>query len=531
MYSHPRRPGARSPPVIRPNVAPERRRRRPTGPAPCCARRPRRTCSSRSTALPVVPPPAPNPCTPRNAISRPASRLASPQPSDAVWNMARPSISIRRAAQQVRRPPAEKQEAAEGDPVGGDDPLQVRFGEVQGAADRRQRDVHDRQIDDRHEKRDGEHRERSPPVDLWYRFRSSHCFPLKEPTPPPFGRPIEVDQRDRPESPRHYPGACPGTNQMPRPAGPVVRMLTPGDVSELAGRLGVRPSKRFGKNFVIEPGTVRRIAALARLRPDDVVLEVGAALGSLTLALLEAGAGRLLALEIDPVLAAALPQTIAARAPGLAGRVSVVAADALRIGARDLPAAPAGGAGGEPAVQRRGAGGAAPAGRLAVAAARAGHGPGRGGGPDVRRPRVPGVRHADRPNWPGSLTPTRPGPVPRSVFWPVPNVDSRLVAFTRRDPPQTTATRAEVFAVVDAAFPAAAQNTAGRAVRLGWLGTRGRTAAPGGRARSGRARGNARRSPSSRAWPRRVRLTHRDRCDRAGARQTQPPARGGSAAR
>ena len=306
-------------------------------------------------------------------------------------------------------------------------------------------------------------------------------------------------------------------------------MLTPGDVSELAGRLGVRPSKRFGQNFVIEPGTVRRIAALARLRPDDVVLEVGPGLGSLTLALLEAGAGRLLAVEIDPVLAAALPQTIAARAPELAGRVSVVAADALRIGARDLPAAPA------VLVANLPYNVAVPVVLHLLAVL-----------PSLRRGLVmvqaevadrmcaaPGSRVYGTPSaklaWFAEARPA--GPVPRSVFWPVPNVDSRLVAFTRRDPPQTTATREEVFAVVDAAFRAAAQDAAGRAVRLGWLGARGRTAAPGGRARSGRARGNARdrrvRPPGRNAYD----LNHRDRCDRAGARQTQPPARGGSAAR
>src|SRR5262249_41622370 len=140
---------------------------------------------------------------------------------------------------------------------------------------------------------------------------------------------------------------------------PAVRMLTPGDVRALAGRLGVRPSKRFGQNFVIEPGTVRRIAALAGLRPDDVVLEVGPGLGSLTLALLEAllapplpgglippsppdpsEVGQVVAVEIDPVLAAELPRTVGARAPELAGRLSVVAADALHVGESDLPAAP-----------------------------------------------------------------------------------------------------------------------------------------------------------------------------------------------
>ena len=244
-------------------------------------------------------------------------------------------------------------------------------------------------------------------------------------------------------------------------------MLTPGDVSELAGRLGVRPSKRFGQNFVIEPGTVRRIAALARLRPDDVVLEVGPGLGSLTLALLEAGAGRLLAVEIDPVLAAALPQTIAARAPELAGRVSVVAADALRIGARDLPAAPA------VLVANLPYNVAVPVVLHLLAVL-----------PSLRRGLVmvqaevadrmcaaPGSRVYGAPSaklaWFADARPA--GPVPRSVFWPVPNVDSRLVAFTRRDPPQTTATRAEVFAVVDAAFRQRRKTL--RAALSGWAGS------------------------------------------------------------
>jgi 16S rRNA (adenine1518-N6/adenine1519-N6)-dimethyltransferase len=244
-------------------------------------------------------------------------------------------------------------------------------------------------------------------------------------------------------------------------------MLTPGDVSELAGRLGVRPSKRFGQNFVIEPGTVRRIAALARLRPDDVVLEVGPGLGSLTLALLEAGAGRLLAVEIDPVLAAALPQTIAARAPELAGRVSVVAADALRIGARDLPAAPA------VLVANLPYNVAVPVVLHLLAVL-----------PSLRRGLVmiqaevadrmcaaPGSRVYGTPSaklaWFAEARPA--GPVPRSVFWPVPNVDSRLVAFTRRDPPPTTATREEVFAVVDAAFRQRRKTL--RAALSGWAGS------------------------------------------------------------
>jgi 16S rRNA (adenine1518-N6/adenine1519-N6)-dimethyltransferase len=112
--------------------------------------------------------------------------------------------------------------------------------------------------------------------------------------------------------------------------------LTPGDVRAIAGRLDVRPSKRLGQNFVIEQGTVRQIAALAALRPDDVVLEVGPGLGSLTLALLEAGAPRVIAVEIDKVLADELPRTLAAHAPDLADRVTVLNADALAVTAADV---------------------------------------------------------------------------------------------------------------------------------------------------------------------------------------------------
>jgi 16S rRNA (adenine1518-N6/adenine1519-N6)-dimethyltransferase len=229
-----------------------------------------------------------------------------------------------------------------------------------------------------------------------------------------------------------------------------VRLLTPGDVRELAGRLGVRPSKRLGQNFVVEPGTVRRIATLATLEPHDVVLEVGPGLGSLTLALLEAGAGQILAVEIDPVLAAELPRTVAARAPRLADRVAVAAADALHVEGGDLPAAPS------VLVANLPYNVAVPVLLHLLAVL-----------PSLRRGLVmvqaevadrmcapPGSRVYGAPSvklaWFAAARSA--GAVPRSVFWPVPNVDSRLVAFTRRDPPGTTASREEVFAVVDAAF-------------------------------------------------------------------------------
>jgi 16S rRNA (adenine1518-N6/adenine1519-N6)-dimethyltransferase len=252
---------------------------------------------------------------------------------------------------------------------------------------------------------------------------------------------------------------------------PRVRLLGAGDVRELAGRLGVRPAKRLGQNFVVEPGTVRRIASLAALRPDDVVLEVGPGLGSLTLALLEAGPAGILAVEIDPVLANELPQTIASRAPGLAGRVTVLNADALRV----TEASPGELAGGPPtalvanlpynvavpvllhllavlsSLQR---------GLVMVQAEVADR---MCAGPGSRVYGAPSVKLA----WFAAARPA--GPVPRTVFWPMPNVDSRLVAFTRHDPPATTASRAEVFAVIDAAFRQRRKTL--RAALSGWAGS------------------------------------------------------------
>jgi 16S rRNA (adenine1518-N6/adenine1519-N6)-dimethyltransferase len=244
-------------------------------------------------------------------------------------------------------------------------------------------------------------------------------------------------------------------------------LLTPSDVREIAGRLGVRPSKRLGQNFVIEPGTVRRIAALAALRPTDVVLEVGPGLGSLTLALLEAGPAGVIAVEVDPALAAELPRTIASRAPALAGRLTVIGGDALGVAERDLPAAPSVLVANLPynvavpvvlhllAALRWLARGlvmvqAEVADRMCAA-------------PGSRVYGAPSVKLA----WYAAARPA--GTVSRSVFWPVPNVDSRLVAFARHDPPATSASREEVFAVVDAAFGQRRKTL--RAALAGWAGS------------------------------------------------------------
>ena len=229
-------------------------------------------------------------------------------------------------------------------------------------------------------------------------------------------------------------------------AGP--RFLGPAEVRLLAERLGLRPTKQRGQNFVIDPNTVRRIVRASGVGPDDVVLEVGPGLGSLTLALLETGA-RVVAVEVDPVLAAALPDTIAAYAPDQADRFEVVEADALRVS--DIPGPPPTALvanlpynvsvpvllhlmmllpslrHGLVMVQ------AEVADRLAAP-------------PGSRTYGVPSVKAA----WFADVR--RAGSVGRTVFWPAPNVDSGLVAWTHRDPPDVSASREDVFRVVDAAF-------------------------------------------------------------------------------
>ena len=252
-------------------------------------------------------------------------------------------------------------------------------------------------------------------------------------------------------------------DQAAEPDGPA--LLGPAQIRQLAVRLGVRPTKRLGQNFVIDHGTVRRIVALAGLRSSDVVLEVGPGFGSLTLPLLGA-ARRVIAVEMDPVLAAALPGTVAEQAPALADRLEVVTADAARI--RDLPGEP-------PTVlvanlpynatvpvllnvlarlQSLRAG-------LVMVQAEVG----------ARMCAPPGSREygvsSAKLAWFAQLRPA--GPVARTVFWPVPGVDSCLVSFTRTDPPPTSASREQVFAVIDAAFGQRRKTL--RAALASWAGS------------------------------------------------------------
>jgi 16S rRNA (adenine1518-N6/adenine1519-N6)-dimethyltransferase len=224
-------------------------------------------------------------------------------------------------------------------------------------------------------------------------------------------------------------------------------LLDPTAIRELASRLGLRPTKQRGQNFVTDANTVRRIVAASGVAEDDIVLEVGPGLGSLTLGLLQV-VHRVIAIEIDDLLATQLPRTVEARLPERSAGLTVINADALRVDA--LPEQPTAVVANLPynvsvpvllhllatyeswnrglvMVQ------AEVADRLAAE-------------PGSKIYGIPSVKVA----WHAAAM--RAGTVSPTVFWPVPNVESGLIAIRRRPPPETTATREQVFTVVDAAF-------------------------------------------------------------------------------
>lgn len=231
------------------------------------------------------------------------------------------------------------------------------------------------------------------------------------------------------------------------------RLLTAPDVRTLADEIGLRPTKQRGQNFVIDPNTVRRIVRTSGVGDQDVVLEVGPGLGSLTLGLLEA-ADRVVAVEVDEVLAARLPRTVDEHAASAADRFTLVLQDALRVTELPGPAPTALVANLPynvsvpvllhllellPSIERG----------LVMVQAEVAHR--LAAGPGSRTYGVPSVKAA----WYGELH--LAGNIGRNVFWPAPNVDSALVAWTRREPPSvpgwtSEALRRRLFTVVDAAF-------------------------------------------------------------------------------
>ena len=219
------------------------------------------------------------------------------------------------------------------------------------------------------------------------------------------------------------------------------------EIRALAASLNTTPTKKLGQNFVIDPNTVRRIVSQAHVGKTDVVVEIGPGLGSLTLALLP-NVAKVLAVEIDPVLAGALPSTIALHAPNLIENLTVINADAMRI--TELPESPTHLVANLPynvsvpvvlhfletfpslqeilvMVQ------AEVADRMAA-------------GPGSKIYGVPSVKMA----WYGEVT--KAGSVGRNVFWPAPNVDSGLVRLVRKDREFDPSLRDLTFAIVDSAF-------------------------------------------------------------------------------
>ena len=219
------------------------------------------------------------------------------------------------------------------------------------------------------------------------------------------------------------------------------------EIRALAASLNATPTKKLGQNFVIDPNTVRRIVTQAHVGLADIVVEIGPGLGSLTLALLP-NVAKVLAVEIDPVLADALPATIALHAPNLKDNLAVINADAMRI--TQLPANPTHLVANLPynvsvpvvlhfletfpslkeilvMVQ------AEVADRMAA-------------GPGSKIYGVPSVKMA----WYGEVT--KAGSVGRNVFWPAPNVDSGLVRLVRKGHAFDPELRDLTFTIVDAAF-------------------------------------------------------------------------------
>lgn len=229
---------------------------------------------------------------------------------------------------------------------------------------------------------------------------------------------------------------------------PELGLLDPNSVRKIAAELDLKPTKQRGQNFVVDANTVRRIVAFSSVTADDVVLEIGPGLGSLTLGLLETGA-RVVAVEIEDRLAERLERTVRERMGSeSAGRLSVVGADALQVS--ELPEEPTalvanlpynvsvpvllrmlelfpGWSRGLVMVQLE------VADRLVAP-------------PGSKVYGVPSAKTA----WYADTA--RVGTVPPKVFWPIPNVDSGLVRIERRDPPSTTASREDTFRVIDAAF-------------------------------------------------------------------------------
>ena len=223
-------------------------------------------------------------------------------------------------------------------------------------------------------------------------------------------------------------------------------LLGAGEIRELAAKLDLKPSKSLGQNFVHDGNVCRKIVRTAGVTSTDIALEIGPGLGSLTLAMLEE-AQSVIAVEIDARLAGQLPITVAAHTDR-AHLLTVINEDALTLKA--LPADPTVLVANLPynvsvpvflhLLE------ILPSLRSGVVMVQAEVADRLAAKPNSKEYGIPSVKAA----WWADVTGA--GSVSRNIFWPQPNVDSKLVAFTRRATPGDEELRKKVFAIIDLAF-------------------------------------------------------------------------------
>ena len=223
-------------------------------------------------------------------------------------------------------------------------------------------------------------------------------------------------------------------------------LLGAAEIRELAAALDLKPSKSLGQNFVHDGNTCRKIVRTAGVLPNDIALEIGPGLGSLTLAMMEEAA-HVIVVEIDKRLAEQLPITAAKHADD-PSKLTVINRDALQIDS--LPVEPTVLIANLPynvsvpvflhMLEKF------PTLRTGVVMVQAEVADRLAAQPSTKEYGVPTVKAA----WWADVTGA--GVVSRQIFWPVPNVESKLVAFTRRATPGDEAMRLRVFAIVDLAF-------------------------------------------------------------------------------
>lgn len=225
-----------------------------------------------------------------------------------------------------------------------------------------------------------------------------------------------------------------------------MKLLGAAQIRELAAALDLKPSKSLGQNFVIDSNICTKIVRTAGVSKDDIALEIGPGLGSLTLALLHS-ASSVVAVEIDYRLATQLPITVAQHYEH-PENLTVIKGDALTL--VDLPVQPTVLVANLPynvsvpvllhLLERF------PTLRTGVVMVQAEVADRLAGSPGTKEYGIPSLKAA----WWAEVKAA--GSVSRSVFWPAPNVDSKLVSFTRRETPGDERLRKKTFAIIDSAF-------------------------------------------------------------------------------